>query len=123
MDDKPELLPCPFCGGEAVISQYGTPRISTIVECTECACRLETGETFSHGTIWNTRADTAERDALREALDWAGDTLYLADSLAEAISLSKVADGDIQGSAERVAQLVREYQSARAALDATKDQG
>jgi predicted RNA-binding Zn-ribbon protein involved in translation (DUF1610 family) len=50
-----ELLPCPFCGGEAEITRYGDNRKSTIVECTECGCRLENGEAFRHGTAWNTR--------------------------------------------------------------------
>jgi Lar family restriction alleviation protein len=51
-----DLLPCPFCGGEAEIERVGTPRQSTIYACTECGCRLETGEEWGHGTQWNTRA-------------------------------------------------------------------
>ncbi len=50
-----KLLPCPFCGGEAEIERYGTGRYSTIYQCTECSCRLETGETFHHGASWNQR--------------------------------------------------------------------
>jgi len=50
-----ELKPCPFCGGEAEIVQYGTPRYSTIIECQECGCKLENGETFNHGNAWNRR--------------------------------------------------------------------
>ena len=72
----PELKPCPFCGGPAEIQQYGDNRKSTIVACTECACVLENGEAFRHGTIWNTRAHDpalaakdAEINRLREALD------------------------------------------------------
>ena len=49
------LLPCPFCGGEAGIERYGDHRASTIYECGSCGCRLETGEEFNHGFIWNTR--------------------------------------------------------------------
>ena len=50
-----ELLPCPFCGGEAEIERYGTPRVSTIYSCKECGCRLETGEEWGHGAGWNKR--------------------------------------------------------------------
>jgi len=52
-----ELKPCPFCGGEAEITQYGDSRKSTQYECTDCGCRLETGEEFNHGAAWNTRAN------------------------------------------------------------------
>ena len=50
-----ELKPCPFCGGDAEITRYGTSRYSTQYECTDCGCQLETGETFNHGEAWNTR--------------------------------------------------------------------
>lgn len=50
------LLPCPFCGGEAGVERYGTPRASTIISCLNCGCRLESGETRRHGWAWNTRA-------------------------------------------------------------------
>lgn len=51
-----KLKACPFCGGEAEIERVGTARMSTIYFCTECSCRLETGETFNHGALWNRRA-------------------------------------------------------------------
>jgi Lar family restriction alleviation protein len=57
-----ELKPCPFCGGEAEIERYGTPRYSTIYSCTECGCRLETGETFNHGDTWNTRTEKEKQE-------------------------------------------------------------
>lgn len=50
-----ELKPCPFCGGKAEFEQFGTARQSTIVACTQCGCRLESGETKRHGWPWNTR--------------------------------------------------------------------
>lgn len=46
----------PFCKGDAEIERMGTPRQSTIYSCTECGCRLETGEEWGHGRIWNERA-------------------------------------------------------------------
>lgn len=52
-----QLLPCPFCGGEAEIERYGDPRQSTIYACANCGCRLETGEEWDHGTGWNERAE------------------------------------------------------------------
>lgn len=51
-----ELLPCPFCGGEASVEQQGTNRISTIYSCDDCGCRLETGETWQVPARWNERA-------------------------------------------------------------------
>lgn len=50
------LLPCPFCGGEAMVERHGNRRQSTIYACTECSCRLETGEEWNIGTDWNRRA-------------------------------------------------------------------
>lgn len=57
MVDEIELLPCPFCGGEAEIEQQGTNRISTIYACLDCGCRLETNETFHFGKRWNQRVE------------------------------------------------------------------
>jgi Lar family restriction alleviation protein len=57
--EEVELLGCPFCGGAAEIERYGDARQSTIYVCTECGARLETGETWAHGTRWNTRAPSA----------------------------------------------------------------
>lgn len=50
-----KLKPCPFCGGEAEITQYGDSRKSTQYDCTDCGCSLETSETFNHGSLWNKR--------------------------------------------------------------------
>ena len=50
------LEPCPFCGGEAFIEQYGDRRKSTIYLCENCGCRLETGEERNHGVRWNERS-------------------------------------------------------------------
>jgi len=54
------LKPCPFCDGEAEIERYGNARQSTIYACTECGCRLETGETFNFGVCWNRRVTDRE---------------------------------------------------------------
>lgn len=61
-----DLLPCPFCGGDAEITQYGDRGISTKYDCLDCGCSLETGETFNHGARWNNRATPQQRD-MREA--------------------------------------------------------
>ncbi len=70
----PELLPCPFCGGEAEFIRRGTPRYSTLVRCTQCACFLESNENFDHGNDWNTRADLAQA-MVAAAYDDAADEL------------------------------------------------
>lgn len=55
-----DLLPCPFCGGAAEFERRGTGRQSCIVACTDCGCRLETGETWNSGRQWNTRVQPKE---------------------------------------------------------------
>lgn len=64
-----DLLPCPFCGGEAEIERYGTARVSTIYQCADCGASLETGEVRNHGKLWNTRApsEAVLVEALEEA--------------------------------------------------------
>jgi Lar family restriction alleviation protein len=54
------LLPCPFCGGEAEITRYGTQKVSTVYDCTNCGCSLETGETTDFGKQWNTRKNLSK---------------------------------------------------------------
>lgn len=60
-----ELLPCPFCGGEARYEYRSTKN----VYCTKCSAECVKGN-------WNTRANahelakvTQERDTLKVALD------------------------------------------------------
>lgn len=55
MTDK--LLPCPFCGSSAHIERVGDRRQSTIYQCDNCSCSLETGEEWDHGRDWNRRAE------------------------------------------------------------------
>lgn len=52
-----KLKPCPFCGETASIERYGNHRVSTIYQCDHCSCRLETGEVWDHGKVWNHRTD------------------------------------------------------------------
>jgi hypothetical protein len=63
--DSAVLAPCPFCGGEAEVQQQGTNRQSHIIACTNCGCRLETGETWNAGSLWNKRQPT-QSDAVLE---------------------------------------------------------
>ena len=64
------LLPCPFCGGSDIDFTRGTARHSTIYQCQDCACQLETGETWDAPSRWNTRnpATADEIERLRAAL-------------------------------------------------------
>lgn len=58
--NKDLLLPCPFCRGVAEFERIGNTRVSTIVSCADCGCRLESGETFNHGNTWNTRPNNPD---------------------------------------------------------------
>jgi Lar family restriction alleviation protein len=66
-----ELEPCPFCGGEAEIERQGNNRQSMIYACTDCGCRLETGETGHNYRQWNTRAQPSQG-----VLEWRGNDLF-----------------------------------------------
>jgi hypothetical protein len=56
-------IPCPFCEQQAEVGRIGTPRLSTIIECTNCGCRLESPNQYPHhAKAWNTRPI---EDALR----------------------------------------------------------
>ena len=65
------LQPCPFCNGEAFFERVGDSSQTTVVECKECGCFLESGETWNAGTKWNTRTATVEIEQLRaENAEW-----------------------------------------------------
>jgi len=71
----PELLPCPFCGAEAEIERRGSQRASMIIACTNCGCRVESGDvvglTEPKVYRWNRRAHDAlkaENAKLRASL-------------------------------------------------------
>lgn len=50
------LAACPFCSGKPYFERIGTNRVSCIIACTECGCRLESGESGEMvGKQWNTR--------------------------------------------------------------------
>jgi len=56
MVEEKDLLPCPFCGGKAYYERIGTQRYSTVIQCEDCSCQLETGEVeWNAGSRWNTR--------------------------------------------------------------------
>jgi len=69
-----DLKPCPFCGGKARHGQRLTQGydIVNLVVCSEPGCRADVGfisafrEKMSAYKVWNTRAATPERKALRE---------------------------------------------------------
>ena len=52
-----KLLPCPFCGGEAVEKKTGTPGNRKFeVVCTECGCKtFKTVASPCHIEAWNKR--------------------------------------------------------------------
>lgn len=53
---EPNLKPCPFCGGKAVIEQKGTSRRSQIIACEDCGCRHESGDVWGMSEPqWNFR--------------------------------------------------------------------
>ena len=62
MNNK-ELLPCPFCGGEADILQHKDGIDDWIVFCKKCGCQTDfmftESEAISH---WNSRVDVAKTE-------------------------------------------------------------
>lgn len=69
-----ELLPCPFCESAPEIERQGTARQSMIVACTNCGCRLESGDivgmTLPENYKWNTRANIAALSNGAEPVAW-----------------------------------------------------
>ena len=65
------LLPCPFCGGEAEIQRKGSHRASMIVTCTNCGCKVESGDVYGLTTPermeWNRRSKISQHNAQVEA--------------------------------------------------------
>ena len=64
-NDMPDLLPCPFCGGEAkhYCSQVNEDTCEDYVQCRSCFVQTDHHETTMGGNgskhSWNTRADPA----------------------------------------------------------------
>ena len=65
----PELLPCPFCGGEPVYFRAERGKQVTFrAYCRSCCARAEDRQTADEAiAAWNTRSTVAE-EGLREAL-------------------------------------------------------
>ena len=58
-----ELLPCPFCGSDAIeVVRIGTGRVSCQVRCEDCGAFLESNEN-GYGHAWNTRPLPADQEA------------------------------------------------------------
>jgi Lar family restriction alleviation protein len=62
-----ELLPCPFCGGEAERETFtGANGVSYWVECRDCGVRIDIELTAAEADVaWNTRSDSPKLAALR----------------------------------------------------------
>ena len=72
-----DLLPCPFCGGEADVYKHNRPAFgaSYHVECQEEACLCGTCHHESRDeaiAAWNTRAIDlpGQREGARKVFDW-----------------------------------------------------
>ena len=54
-----KLKPCPFCGSDNIeVVREGTRKVSTIIECGNCGCKLESGDQGKKfDNSWNTRED------------------------------------------------------------------
>lgn len=61
---KSELLPCPFCGGDAEIKRKGNYRQSMIIGCVDCHCELESDDVVGLTNVsvysWNRRVEIKE---------------------------------------------------------------
>ena len=63
--NKLYLLPCPFCGdANPEVERLGTARQSMIVVCTNCGCRMESGDvtglTKDSNLAWNRRHNPSQ---------------------------------------------------------------
>lgn len=88
MTDKQELMPCPFCGGDAELSygeQDGKPW--PYIECLVCACAVEPD-------VWNTRPAPLPKE--REEAYW---------SVHHVIDNSTATENDIKRAYESLAAL------------------
>lgn len=99
-DKHCELLPCPFCGGEAEFEREGTSRRSCIVRCRNCGARHESSDEGKRsGRSWNTLAappsqgttSNAEEEILSVARKWAAKKL----AIEEFVRLSVLGRGDV----------------------------
>jgi hypothetical protein len=68
MSDLPtsnELLPCPFCGGDAEPIRIGSHYQSAQIQCCNCGCLIESaGEGARSWDAWNRRAAAEPADDL-----------------------------------------------------------
>lgn len=96
-----ELLPCPFCGGEAELMHHseqsrlvfntGSELSSCyIIECKKCFSRVQRGFKEDLVKAWNTRTKDAIIKELRDALNEAANELHGASECIKAFT-SKVA--------------------------------
>ena len=86
------LKPYPFCGGDAEFERFGTGRRSTIVVCQECGCRMESPETFNHGSYWNARASDeliCELVDMLESITGYVDEIFVSPEFEELSNISK----------------------------------
>lgn len=62
-----ELLPCPFCGSEAIVKRNKT----VMVNCTQCTAATfqRLSDALSAVTAWNTRASTADLQVRLDAAE------------------------------------------------------
>lgn len=52
-----ELLPCPFCGGDASLEDIGSANQACLIACTRCGCWVQSSE-IGYGEAWNRRVPT-----------------------------------------------------------------
>ena len=61
-DEAPELLPCPFCGGDGQEKWAHNGKAFCWIECADCGAKgawARVGHDGSGARNWNTRADLA----------------------------------------------------------------
>ena len=110
----PELKPCPFCGGEAALTNREMPGCAFVI-CMGCQAQGDDGSIERVAAKWNTRADLCTpTDERVKALE--------AENARLRIALQQIVGGEIYTAADGFSK-PHEPEQSRIARAALRDMG